>query len=582
MVAPRFKLPHVSHNDQGWGPAQDESIQQFKDIPYAPYSKADKLGRVADWYDPDGTQSMGRDHRGRQQRRQDPYQAYGAGSSTVFVHHQEEDEASFSLVDSRAQAMKKTAARGQHPTQGGRGGRGGAGRGGFQRLGSQRGNFRGGRGGGGHGAGGFRRRFGWRDYDRPQRIRFATINVGEDWKLLEDIEFHRLAKLSYNVEQPTDVALCGQVNVYAKSYDRVNLRSEQPLRRSEYIYYDVTASEDPIMERLAHQGKARVFATDSVVTMLMCATRTVYPWDLVINRVGNKLYLDKRNGGPLDFVTVNENAHDQPIESNDKDNINSPSTLAVEATRVNHEFQMQAVDTQQRVDMPEGNPFHEADVKEPPASAAYRYRLFDLTTYRMVKEGADSDEDVEVEPADENCRMVIRTQLDAALSSGQDPHKLSYVSLHALNQFDVRAPGNGGALDWRKKLDSSRGAVVATETKNNSCKLARWALQGLISGADQVKFGYVVRQTPGDNKRHVILGTQSYKPQDLAKQANVNLQNSWGIIKAVVDFCLKLPEGKYVMVRDPNKALLQIYSVPSDTFEGDEDEEQSENPVEEK
>jgi translation initiation factor 3 subunit D len=38
-------------------------------------------------------------------------------------------------------------------------------------------------------------------------------------------------------------------------------------------------------------------------------------------------------------------------------------------------------------------------------------------------------------------------------------------------------------------LASQRGAVVATEMKNNSCKLARWATQAILAKADQMKIG---------------------------------------------------------------------------------------------
>lgn len=31
--------------------------------------------------------------------------------------------------------------------------------------------------------------------------------------------------------------------------------------------------------------------------------------------------------------------------------------------------------------------------------------------------------------------------------------------------------------DWRKKLEMQPGAVLATELKNNNCKLARWTTQ---------------------------------------------------------------------------------------------------------
>jgi len=42
---------------------------------------------------------------------------------------------------------------------------------------------------------------------------------------------------------------------------------------------------------------------------------------------------------------------------------------------------------------------------------------------------------------------------------------------------------------WREKLDLQRGAVVATELKNNSFKLAKWTAGALLAGSDQIKFG---------------------------------------------------------------------------------------------
>ena len=38
--------------------------------------------------------------------------------------------------------------------------------------------------------------------------------------------------------------------------------------------------------RLAGEDKARVFATDTVLTTLMCAARSVYSWDVVVTRAG--------------------------------------------------------------------------------------------------------------------------------------------------------------------------------------------------------------------------------------------------------------------------------------------------------
>ena len=42
-----FTLPNVVDNEEGWGPCSVP--EQYKDIPYAPFSKSDKLGKASDW-----------------------------------------------------------------------------------------------------------------------------------------------------------------------------------------------------------------------------------------------------------------------------------------------------------------------------------------------------------------------------------------------------------------------------------------------------------------------------------------------------------------------------------------------------
>ena len=306
----------------------------------------------------------------------------------------------------------------------------------------------------------------------------------------------------------------------------------------------------------------------------MCAPRSVYPWDIVIVREGNSVFFDKRDGGPFDTVTVNENASDPPQDppppnpNNPAEktaipeipSINSATSLSLEATYINQNFGFQSVIEKappNPVDFDHPNPFYGPDETEPLASCGYRYRVFDL--------GITEDEDV---------KICVRTEVDA-YSPGQgnprDGHGL--VTVRALNEFDPRAQGAGGAPDWRSKLDSQRGAVVATEMKNNSCKLAKWTVQSVLAGADLLKIGYanesnmggavsllltsffryISRANPRDNTRHVILSTTSVRPTEFAAQLNVSLANGWGIVRTVTDLCMKMPEGKYVLVKDPNK-----------------------------
>jgi translation initiation factor 3 subunit D len=43
------------------------------------------------------------------------------------------------------------------------------------------------------------------------------------------------------------------------------------------------------------------------------------------------------------------------------------------------------------------------------------------------------------------------------------------------------------------------------------------------------------------------------RPTDFAAQLNVSFANGWGIVRTVADLCLKQPEGKYVLIKDPNR-----------------------------
>ena len=56
-----------------------------------------------------------------------------------------------------------------------------------------------------------------------------------------------------------------------------------------------------------------------------------------------------------------------------------------------------------------------------------------------------------------------------------------------------------------------------------------------------------------DSTKHVILGTEQFKPSEFATQINLNMDNGWGILRCIVDICMKLDDGKYLLLRDPNK-----------------------------
>ncbi|KAK3192756.1 hypothetical protein K4F52_001112 [Lecanicillium sp. MT-2017a] len=553
----------------GWGPSVTTETT-LAGVPYAPFSKGDKLGRMADWT----AEGKDRERGGRQQynRNYRDQQVYGSSHAITFNAPPAEDESTFSVVSNARDSAKSRYGRGAVFTRGGRGQRGGArgdSRGGRSAVQRQTGGGRGGYDRGGRqNAGGARggRRFGWRDYDKPQRNRDASINIKGDWELLEEIDFNRLAKLNLDTDDGEDLEDYGFLYYYDRAYDKQPVKGmEKKLTAIDRAAYNVTTSSDPIIQELADKDEATIFATDTILSMLMCSTRSVYPWDIVITRQGSKIFLDKRDSSNLDMVTVNENAVDAPLDAADggREAINQPAALAEEATYINHNFANQVVQENDsaKVDMARANPFYNAsEDTDPPASKAYKYRRFDLST---------NDE--------EPVYLVVRSEVDAVQKNainGEDQH----MTIRALNEFDSRAQGSGGALDWRSKLVTQRGAVVATEMKNNSCKLARWTVQSILSKSDIMKLGFVSRVSPRSNDKHVILGVIGWKPRDFANQMNLSLSNGWGIVRTIADMCQARGDGKFVLVKDPNKSILRLYEVPAGSL--DEDEEDDEEDAE--
>ncbi|KAJ6639324.1 Eukaryotic translation initiation factor 3 subunit D [Pseudolycoriella hygida] len=512
----------LQYNDHGWGPCD---IQPFNSMPYQPFSKSDRMGKISDW-----TNNAALD-----KKFPNKYASqFGTGSQYAYYH--DEDETTFHLVDTaRVQKppYQRGRFRGNMRNMRGRGGRGGS-QGGMQQLKSAkiRDNRR-----------GVTRKWGARN--APPKIRDASVAVRADWTTIEEMDVPRLLKLSLpNIKDGEDIMCCGTLEYYDKSYDRINVKNEKPLQRIDRVFHTVTTTDDPII-RVLSKSVGNVYATDAILATIMCCTRSNYSWDIVIEKIGDKLFMDKRDNTEFDLLTVNETSVEPPDDNN---SLNSPRNLAIEATFINHNFSQQVLKGgSEKFKFDEPNPFVGEDEEGEVASVAYRYRKWDLNNGIV---------------------LVARCEHDAVL---QNPTgDLQFLSIKALNEWDSKA-ANG--VEWRQKLDTQRGAVLANELRNNACKLAKWTVQSLLAGSDQIKFGYVSRAHVRDSSRHVILGTQQFKPQEFATQINLSMDNAWGILRCIIDICMKQKDGKYLIMKDPNKPMLRLYDIPDNTFETEGSEE---------
>ena len=250
----------------------------------------------------------------------------------------------------------------------------------------------------------------------------------------------------------------------------------------------------------------------------------------------------------IDFETVNENAADPPNDEKDKESsINSREALGSEATSINKAW-CEHCCTEEKLEFGGKNlPVNEN------ISRAFRYRKYELdNTVLFTRSSIHSA-----------CRVPTGNISDLNISNSDIPvEETTMVNTFALNEFDYRSQGAGGAFDWRKKLETQKGGVLATEFKNNACKLSRWTMQSIIGGVDLMKIAFISRITPRDRKRHQILSTSSFQTSDFAEKIGLDQGNAWGIVKAISDLFFSMPDdGTFVLLRHPVRPSLIIYKV---------------------
>jgi len=535
-----FIAPMIPDNPTGWGPCQEPD--QFRDMPFQPFSKGDRLGKVSDWT---GATYQDRRHINK-------YNSQFSNMASQYAYYHEEDESSFHLVDTaRVQKPIYQRGRGRFNQQKLRKER--------ERRQQQQANMqvlsktqksrerdrqrqlR-----------KWQKQFGQKMQEQQKKFQFqvrnrdASVQVADTWEVVEEMDFPRLSKLQLpEVLEAEDLKKCGTLEYYDKKYDRVTCKNEKKLKRINRNFHTVTTTDDPIIRQLAKK-QGNVFATDAILATMMCCNRSVYSWDVIVQKVGNKLFFDKRDNSDFDQLTVSETATETPQDEGTS--INSPRSLSMEAMYINHNFSQQVLKmNEDKYDFDESNPFVQDGEEAEVASVGYRYRKFSL--------GNDIS-------------LISRCEHDAVMHGPNG--ELQFANIKALNEWDYRLCGG---VDWRSKLDNQRGAVLATELKNNSCKLAKWTACSILAGSDVIKFGYVSRVSMKDSTRHVILGMQQFKPVEFAQQINLNMDNCWGILRCIIDTCMKLKEGKYLILKDPNKPVIRIYDIPNNTFESDEDED---------
>ncbi|KAL7065984.1 eukaryotic translation initiation factor 3 subunit 7 family protein [Cryptosporidium serpentis] len=520
----------INFNSNTWSPSMDDlagdnCLEKIKYFPFAPSIKVDKLGSVCDF----------------------SYTSYSRGREAKVMQVENHD---FHLVDSRPfpktkiryiqrRFQKETTQAYQQKQQQqekaellGRQGK----RGNKLRQGGQNYQYS-------------RSRF----VSRMRTLTEWSIEPLSSWTSIAEIPLTSLPKQSLDINRLNveDIAWYGILRCYNKFIDRISPKLPVPLRDfggAEFLQ-PTTSDDDVLREALLIPEKSvDVAITDQILACLVAATQSKYSWHILVTHIDGKLIFDKQDGSIIDLVTVNETSAEPPLPDNINKN-NRPHLLGMEALKANQNFTQNILleGDSGIIQKYDPSPFAESCANST-ESKSYRYRIFSLPP----RTGAAS-----TEIAQRIVRVAIRTEVDAKLQNTTDENGLIFA--RALSEYDMKT-----IKTWNTQLETQKGALLATEIRNNACQLTKWATQALLSSCDTLKLGYIVRRSANDRENHVIMSVQSYKTRELSAQMGLKEENAWGITRALIDLLAEQPEGQYVILRTPVKHVLRVYKLPEE------------------
>ncbi|KAL3316879.1 Eukaryotic translation initiation factor 3 subunit D [Cichlidogyrus casuarinus] len=531
-LLPKLEALTINKNVFGWGPSDIPT--EFKNMPYQPFSKETRIGKIADW-----SGNVYQDMKSKNR-----YMSHFGGGSQYAYHH-DDDDTNFQTAGTlkpklaphlrnRQRMMIQRKQRGgmpynprqlnsyQQQQQ-------------VQLQNKMRQNIP------------AWKKNNMRHHDTRTKtirvIREPLIHIKDHWPAVDEVDLSRLATLSLpNVQRPVDLADFGELGYFDPSLDRVNTKDEQPLSGDLTLFY-LSLLQDSVIADLIKERLGNVFMSSQVASFLMCAPRSVYSWDLVAYREEDSILIDFRDNYEdinIELMTMNENATEPP-----------PDHLAkvynLEGVLCTHQFRKRVLQSHAkapRYNFPSLIPDldDDEDGKKQSQSLGYRYRLFDIG---------------------KNIQVVIRCEVDAAVAVEGRKNETKFACVYALTEFPTKAPG---AVDWRSKLDTQAGAVLASELRNNSFKLARFTTRAILSGAEFIKLGFISRDNPKDTNKHSILDVQQFKTPEFAQQMGYNVDNAWGILRCIIEHLFNMPVGCYLIQKDANKPILRFHTLPSSDF----------------
>uniref|UniRef100_A0A8C9GD92 Eukaryotic translation initiation factor 3 subunit D-like n=1 Tax=Piliocolobus tephrosceles TaxID=591936 RepID=A0A8C9GD92_9PRIM len=375
-----------------------------------------------------------------------------------------------------------------------------------------------------------------------------SIEPTPSWTVECELMFNELPKKvikpdSIKIE---DVGFKGKVLYYDKKIENISIKNPPVLLQ---LTKDIscvickTVHDQTLMEMVAEEEKTMkenkndsliIVSTDQILACLMSAVHSKYSWHLTIEKKGKKIIIDKEDNSIIDLLTVNENSIYAPTQDNEN-KANNLQALGYEAIKINEKFRKQVLIKNDVAEQFGNVSFKNKQSKT--QDVLYRYRKVYLPPLMHSTNKT-------------NYILLTRGEIHAKNKGSNN----SYIYVCTLNEYILKSHKN-----WRSQIENQKGALLANEIKNNTCKLHKFICQALLSSCEDIKLGFVSRKSANDSENHNILSIQSYKTKDFGSQIGLKEENVWGILRFIIDNIADRPDAKYVVLKDPLKSLLRLY-----------------------
>ena len=254
----------VNFNASGWGPTVGERFNTFDDVPYTHFDKYSKTTRIADFTSIPQTTAVASSsgaggaevvvvnpNKAKYEKKR--YAKEEVSTEFTFKHNLNED-ATFQLVDNTRSTTKRYGAgktmmnKQQQQQQGNTSSRS------TGYLNQQQQHYQQQKvmkDGTTKAAQNTRYQQNNRRPDMKRLERVPAVTVEGDWVVIEEFDLSQLLKLQTAIPEVEDICWCGALQAYDESFDKVTTRQPKSLKKMDKIFYSVTTTDDPVIEKLA-------------------------------------------------------------------------------------------------------------------------------------------------------------------------------------------------------------------------------------------------------------------------------------------------------------------------------------------